>query len=388
MQLENHIQGLLKKFILNQCSSGEVEEVVSYFQNITKSNQLPTVEDVLILLEEKPVLAEADANRIHDDIINSVQKDPKRTSKQTSHIWKYAVAASVALLISIGFIFNKNNKEPLTKPITTNIIKAGTDKATLTLGDGSQITLEKGNSFQTKNANSNGEKIIYEAEKQKTTEIAYNYLTIPRGGQFQITLSDGTQIWLNSESQLKYPESFISGETRIVELLYGEAYFDVSPSTEHKGAKFKVINQSQEIEVFGTEFNIKAYKGESNIYTTLVEGKVSVSSSTTNQTLKPSQQANLNLNDNTMAIANVNVYNEISWREGVFSFRKKPLIEIMQVLSRWYDIEFEFVKPEIKNQGFNGVLSKDQNIEDILKTIKNFGVIKDYEIKNKKVILK
>ena len=342
----------------------------------------------LALLEEKPMLSEADANRIHDNIINSFHKKQTTSLKKNSHAWKYAIAASIILLISISFLFNKSNEEQLIEPIIVNTIETGTDKATLTLGDGSQIALEKGSTFQTNNANSNGEKIIYEERKQKRTEIIYNYLTIPRGGQFQIALSDGTQVWLNSESQLKFPVSFIEGETRKVELLYGEAYFDVSPSIEHKGSKFKVINQSQEIEVLGTEFNIRAYKDESNIYTTLVEGKVSVSSSSTNQVLKPTQQANLNLNNNMMTVATVDVYNEVSWKEGVFSFNRKPLVEIMAVLSRWYNLDVEFVNQKTKNEGFNGALSKDQNIEDILKTIKNFGIIKDYEIKNKTVILK
>jgi ferric-dicitrate binding protein FerR (iron transport regulator) len=89
-----------------------------------------------------------------------------------------------------------------------------------------------------------------------------------------------------------------------------------------------------------------------------------------------------------MTISEVNVYNEVSWKDGVFSFRKKPLVDIMKVLSRWYDVDVEFDNADLKNAGFNGVLGKDQNIEDILKTIKSFGVIEDYDINNKRVILK
>ena len=100
-------------------------------------------------------------------------------------------------------------------------------------------------------------------------------------------MSDGTQVWLNSESQLKYPVNFIKGQTRQVELVYGEAYFDVSPSVEHNGAKFKVFNQSQEVEVLGTEFNVKAYKDETNIYTTLVEGRVVIDNGALKQSLLP-----------------------------------------------------------------------------------------------------
>ena len=156
-----------------------------------------------------------------------------------------------------------------------DIITTGSDKAVLTLEDGSNIELEKGKAFKTNVVNSNGEKLVY--NKTNQTKITYNYLTIPRGGQYFVKLSDGTEVWLNSESQLKFPVAFIKGQTREVTLVYGEAYFAVSPSTNHNGATFKVMNQGQEVEVLGTEFNIKAYKDEINIYTTLVEGKVTVS---------------------------------------------------------------------------------------------------------------
>jgi ferric-dicitrate binding protein FerR (iron transport regulator) len=272
--------------------------------------------------------------------------------------------------------------------VNTKTIEPGTNKATLTLGDGSQIVLEKDIPFQTTNANSDGNQIIYKGSKGNAKNLVYNYLTIARGEQFHIVLSDGTKVWLNSESQLKYPVNFIKGETRQVELLYGEAYFDVSPSTAHYGAKFKVKNNVQEVEVLGTEFNIKAYKDETNIYTTLVEGKVSITAETKNKILKPSQQLNLNLINKTLQVSTVNVHYEISWKDGVFSFRRKPLEEIVKVLSRWYDVDFVFDNEEIKKAGFNGNLSKEQKLEDILETIKSFGKINEYEINHKTVILK
>jgi len=304
--------------------------------------------------------------------------------------YKYA-AAVIIILTTAYFLKDAVFKElDIDNQIIVDIktIVPGTDKATLTLSDGSLVSLEKGKTVKTRNANSNGEKIIYKSTDKKPATVAYNYLTIPRGGHFFIELSDGTQVWLNSESQLKYPVAFVEGKTREVELVYGEAYFDVTPSTENEGSKFRVLNKSQEIEVLGTEFNIKAYKDEKNIYTTLVEGKVSVNSGATNQILKPKQQANLNLIDNSITIDNVNVYHEVSWKEGVFIFRRKSLEDIMKVLSRWYDIDVEFVNPELKKVGFNGTLGKDQNIEDILRIIKNFEIIKDFEIINKRVILK
>lgn len=307
-------------------------------------------------------------------------------------IYKYAAAAVVVgIMVSTYFFknsfFNNTPIEPIPKIVNTNIIVPGTNKATLTLGDGSIVALEKGNTYQTQNANSNGEEIVYEAEDIKTNEIVYNYLTIPRGGQFHMVLSDGTKVWLNSESQLKYPVSFIKGITREVELVYGEAYFDVSSSTKHQGAKFKVLNQTQEIEVLGTAFNIKAYKDETNIYTTLVEGKVVVKNGESKQNLVPNQQSNLNIENNSISIYNVNVSSEISWIKGVFSFKGKSLKDIMKVISRWYDVDIIFKNKDLEFIKFKGSLDKNQSIEEIL-TIMKSNTINNYEIIDKTIILK
>lgn len=320
------------------------------------------------------------------EYINSEKKVYKLENRQK--IYKYIAAASVLLVISLTVFFNKNEDTQFIEPIIVDRnISVGTDKAILTLEDGELITLEKGTTTQTKNASSNGEEIIYNISDNKNSKIAYNYLTIPRGGQYYIKLSDGTQVWLNSESQLKYPVSFIDGVTRQVELIYGEAYFDVSPSTEHNGANFKVFNNQQEVNVYGTEFNIKAYIDEINIYTTLVEGKVAVTFGGKEQKLKPNEQSKFNFETQVFSVKTVDVYDEISWKEGIFSFEKKSLKEIMKIISRWYDVDVIFNNKTIENEEFIGILSKDQNIEEILTIIKNFGIIKDYQIYGKKVIL-
>ncbi|MDY7394335.1 DUF4974 domain-containing protein [Aureibaculum sp. 2210JD6-5] len=326
--------------------------------------------------------------------IESVDKDvawsainKKLVPKNKNNGWKYAVAASIVLLISVGYYFStKENSNAETNMIVNqkSTIKIGTDKATLTLEDGSTIALEKGKGYNAANAKSNGEKIVYKAKKA-SPEIAYNTLTIPRGGQFFIELADGTKVWLNSESQLKYPVTFIEGETRIVELLYGEAYFEVTPSTQHHGSKFKVLTQVQEVEVLGTEFNIKAYRDEASIYTTLVEGKISLEANNQKEFLKPRQQSTLN--SKNISLAMVDVYNEIAWKDGVFSFDDMSLKNIMKVLSRWYDIDVRFENNEIENTAFNGILRKKQPLEDILNTIKNTNSI-NYEIKDKTIIFK
>lgn len=323
---------------------------------------------------------------------NILQQINRRKAK-SNYIFKYAVAATLALILTTTYffgdsLFNTTDKDVVSPTIfNANTIEHGKDKAVLTLENGSQIALEKGNSIQTQNATSNGKVLVYQNKTKQIVELVYNQLTVPRGGQFIVELSDGTKVWLNSESQLKYPVSFIKGQSREVELAYGEAYFDVSPSSKHKGAKFKVFNQFQEIDVLGTEFNISAYKGESNVYTTLVEGKISVSIDNKNLGLKPNQQLDLDINNNTSSIKKVDVYNEVSWKDGVFSFENKTLEEVMKAFSRWYDIEIVFKNNSIKNEEFVGILRKNKRLETILKTFKNYGVIKNFKIEDKKVVL-
>ena len=319
---------------------------------------------------------------------NILQQINRRKAK-SNYIFKYAIAATLALILTTTYHFRDNLFNTTAKDAFSQrkLYKEQTkNKAVLTLENGSQVALENGNSIQTQNATSNGKVLVYQ-NKAKQVELVYNQLTIPRGGQYVVELSDGTKVWLNSESQLKYPVNFIKGQSREVELAYGEAYFDVSPSSKHKGAKFKVFNQFQEIDVLGTEFNIKAYKGESNVYTTLVEGKISVSIDNRNLGLKPNQQLDLDINNNTSVIKTVDVYNEVSWKDGVFSFENKTLEEVMKVFSRWYDIEIVFKNNSIKNEEFVGILRKNKRLETILKSFKNYGVIKNFEIEDEKVVL-
>tara|TARA_R110002050_G_scaffold48356_2_gene112435 strand:- start:3741 stop:4910 length:1170 start_codon:yes stop_codon:yes gene_type:complete len=317
------------------------------------------------------------------------RKDLVYRKKRRSRI--YYSAAIFILGICIGsYAFRDYLFTPNSSTSFTHGIKTGTDKAVLTLADGSEIQLGKEEVFQVDNFGSNGTKLEYFSKTDvasDTSGIAYHYLTVPRGGKFMIELSDGTKVWLNSDSHLKYPTKFKRGDSRKVELLYGEAYFDVSPAMKHDGADFRVYNNGQEVQVLGTEFNIKAYKDESDSYTTLVEGKVTLKCHDKKQTLAPGQQAVYNIDKNVIVTKMIDIYNETSWKEGIFSFDNKSLQEIMKVLSRWYDVEFKFLNEDIKNEEFIGVLSKNQDIEEILLQIKNLGIINNYKIENNEVTI-
>lgn len=378
---QHYFSELVSKLLDGSITKDELDKLLNFFLNNQEIESWPAH------LGSKEEVEE----RMHEKIQLELGFDTNKTTKviplYKKPFFKYAVAASVVLLITFTTFFNQQ-KENTAAIAVSNKIEIGTNKATLTLEDGSTVVLEKGKVYNNKNLNSTGKELLYNKSNAASKEIAYNYLTIPRGGQFAITLSDGTKVWLNSETKLKFPVHFVEGKTRGVELVYGEAYFDVSPSSAHNGAGFTVFQQKQQIHVIGTQFNIKAYQDDSSISTTLVEGKVQMQFDNVKQNLIPNQRANFDLKTNKVKIANVDVYNEISWKDGVFSFEDKPLDEIMKVLSRWYDIEVVFENESIKKEKFNGVLIKDRNIDEILKSIKNSGIIKKYEFKNKILILK
>ncbi|REE83015.1 FecR family protein [Lutibacter oceani] len=375
---------IIEKFLDNECTKEEEALIINFYESFQKDQEWH--EEYGIEKEVKEI--------IHLRILNSISESelPQRKTRKLKLIWRYAAAASVTVLLATSLFLNFKNEMLGKQPISVkNDIKIGTNKGILTLQNGEQVLLEKGKEYNSQTANSNGEQLIYaeNTDNQKSTskEIAYNVLTIPRGGEFFIQLEDNTKVWLNSESQLKYPVAFTDGQLRKVELVYGEAYFDVSHSTEHKGSKFKVFTKNQEIEVLGTEFNINAYKDESDIYTTLVEGKIAVANGKSNTILNPNQQSIIKDNIEGIYVVEADLFTATSWRKGIFSFENLSLEKIMQTLSRWYDVEVEFSNPKIKEENFTGVLRKNQNIEEILKIIKTMNNI-SYEIDNKKIILK
>ncbi|WOD42225.1 FecR family protein [Hwangdonia lutea] len=378
---KNYLHLLIKKLQSGDISDDELKFLSNFFSNQSNNRNWPF--DDALKNELK--------NKIFNNVtskVNKEQKGIKLTSFYKSNVLKYA--ATALILVSIAFVWNYNSNESEVADIksSTNKIKVGTDKATLTLEDGQYIDLEKGQNYSTINAKSTGDKLIYDNKVTIKPQLVYNYLTVPRGGQFFLQLSDGTKVWLNSESKLRYPVNFIEGEDREVELVYGEAFFDVSPSSRHNGALFRVTSRMQAVEVLGTKFNIKSYKDENMVYTTLVEGKVKVSNQSEYVYLKPNQQSQVSLLNKNIIVKDIDVYNATSWVKGVFSFEGKPLKDIMKVLSRWYDMDVVFANEKIENIKFIGVLSKNQNIEDVLISIKESGFINAFAINNKQLILK
>ncbi|MAU15154.1 MAG: anti-sigma factor [Muricauda sp.] len=298
--------------------------------------------------------------------------------KQKKHSYsKYAAAAAILLLVSLPFWLKETPQRVPVQQMVEKKIEAGTDKATLTLEDGTEVTLEKGGSFSRNNVHSNGEQLVYtNGADIPNTNLRYNTLTIPRGGQFYVVLADSTKVWLNSDSKLRYPVNFLDDQPRTVELVYGEAYFEVSPSRLHNGTHFMVNTQGQQVDVLGTAFNIKAYKEDSVVSTALVHGRIAINQRGDSKELTPGHQSVFDPLSGTVEISKVDVSSIVAWKDGLFNFKDMPLSEILVTISRWYDTEIQIRNQEKAAIEFNGMFNRNQELEKILSIIENTNEVK------------
>ena len=385
--MDSKIQIILVKYLSKEANIDEIEELDRWLikkGNMTIFNSYVQTDYFTSIFMTKYDLQMA-KSKIHKRI-RLIEKRNKLERYK-----KIAFAASIILLVGISlfnqFYFNETI-------IIRDPIVIGTDKAVLTLENGDQVILEKGKKFQNKTVNSDGKELSYSIKNRsssnfKNEKIASNFLTIPRGGQFSLNLEDGTKVLLNSDSKIKYPVKFIKGKKRQVELLYGEAFFDVSSSKNNNGSEFIVSTKTQKINVLGTKFNVKSYSEDDVITTTLVEGKVKVENGENQILLFPNQQSKVDSNSAIIDVSDVDVSQQISWIKGLFSFNDTSLEDIMHTLSRWYDLEFIFKSANQKKFIFSGILERTKSIEDILFIIEKTSSSNEinFEINNKTIII-
>lgn len=385
--MDSKIQIILVKYLSKEANIDEIEELDRWLikkGNMTIFNSYVQTDYFTSIFMTKYDLQMA-KSKIHKRI-RLIEKRNKLERYK-----KIAFAASIILLVGISlfnqFYFNETI-------IIRDPIVIGTDKAVLTLENGDQVILEKGQKFQNKTVNSDGKELSYSIKNRsssnfKNEKIAFNFLTIPRGGQFSLNLEDGTKVLLNSDSKIKYPVKFIKGKKRQVELLYGEAFFEVSSSKNNNGSEFIVSTKTQKINVLGTKFNVKSYRRDDVITTTLVEGKVKVENEENQILLFPNQQSKVDSNSAIIDVSDVDVFQQISWINGLFSFNDTSLEDIMHTLSRWYDLEFIFKSSNQKKFIFSGILERTKSIEDILFIIEKTSSSNEinFEINNKTIII-
>jgi ferric-dicitrate binding protein FerR (iron transport regulator) len=310
-------------------------------------------------------------------------------TRRKSWLLKFAAAAAILLAISmtVFFLTRKENQEVVQgteKSSPLNDVSPGGDKAVLTLADGRKIILDTASNGAL--ALQEGTKVIklggqltYNTEGS-STQVLYNTITTPRGGQFQLELADGSKVWLNAASSLRYPTAF-TGKERTVELT-GEGYFEVA---HNPAMPFHVKAGEMNVQVLGTHFNINIYEDEPAIRTTLIEGEVNVSKKEKAIKLSPGQQAAFDNAGELTLNKNVNTDEIIAWKEGYIHFENADLKTILRQVARWYDIEIVY-EGFNSNQTFFAILKRSNGLRKLLESLQDNNI--KYTIDGKKLIVR
>jgi ferric-dicitrate binding protein FerR (iron transport regulator) len=281
------------------------------------------------------------------------------------------VAAAVIVLFILGtgtwyfFLDRHQAVAPVQEQLAKDDVAPGGNKATLTLGDGATIILDSAHSGTiahqggTTVSKSDSGKLDYSALTQ-VRDIVYNMLTTPRGGQYKLRLPDGTDVWLNAASSIKYPTAF-TGKERKVEVT-GEAYFEVA---RNMAMPFIVQTGEQELKVLGTHFDVNAYTDEGAIRTTLLEGSVILSHADGRVVVKPGEQARLTRGAG-FKITPADTEAAVAWKNGFFSFRHANIETVMRQLSRWYDIDVKYEGRISAGLSFSGEIGRSLGLSDVL----------------------
>ncbi|MBX3255843.1 MAG: FecR domain-containing protein [Chitinophagaceae bacterium] len=329
---------------------------------------------------------------------------PVRSIKRNRY--SIVAAAAVMLLLAAGtayYTYVQRAEKPVAdvpKAIQTDAAPGG-NKAMLTLSDGATIMLDSaadGNLSQqgaTEIVKTKDGQLVYnisaEANKYHAADVLYNKISTPRGGQYQLTLPDGTRVWLNAASSLRYPTTFTGAERKVE--LTGEAYFEVThASRQGSGADLPFIVQTgnMDVKVLGTHFNINAYEDEADIKTTLLEGSVDIiTRQNTVQTLRllPGQQSQWSYNSGIMnLVKDADIEQATAWKNGLFKFNSSDLAKIMRQVSRWYDVDIIY-EGNVKEETFSGDIPRKEYASEVFRMLEMTKTV-TFTIENKTVTIK
>jgi transmembrane sensor len=377
MEMQND---LFLRYMNNECTVREINELLDHFNIAEDEKKLKAVINAELNREEVQVayLEEDEQaldsrlsdlySRLKQDIaVEAIEKVKVRSLSQ----W-YGIAAAIAIFccVGLGFLHSRlKQKEPQTA--VAYVIKPGGNKATLVLSDGKQVDL-----LQAKNGvlaqqglvsiskTADGQLSYSTPVSADTKSIGYNIIQVPKGGQYQVTLPDGTHIWLNSASTLSYPINF-NGKTRNV-TLSGEAYFEVA---KNKDQPFMVNVNDVVVQVFGTHFNIMAYADEPSINTTLLEGSVKVSKGRLSQMIVPGQQARISKD---IQIVKANIDEAVAWKNADFLLVNSDIQPLMRKIERWYNVKVVYTG-EMPTTHLNGEIPRNTDLKKLLGVLEQMG---------------
>ena len=408
--IHREISELFEKLLNNQCSEEEADLILELLADESNGKLFHTF--ISQQLKESPgdhpagEISEPIKNALHLRLERILEASPDRGKKPARRLprmiqFRYAAAAVFVLLAVMSYLLIRRSSPVPAAPAPlgqgeVQPIVAGSNKAILTLSDGRQIDLDtiaagdiatQSNAVIKKMANG---LITYEAKPvaggaPMASLPAFNTISAPKGGQFQVVLPDGSKVWLNAASSLKYPARF-DADQRVVELS-GEGYFEI----EKKGCglPFIVVSNHQKIEVLGTMFNVNAYTEESYIRTTLINGMVRVSGvkgdsggqPIASKTLRPGQQSELSGDDLTIGEGNIEA--ALAWKNGMFQFDSEDIHVVMRKIARWYNVEVEY-HGNMKRKFFSGTISRYGDVQDVLHLLQTTGTA-TFTVKDRKI---
>ena len=387
---EKQIEELLKK---SEWTTEERQWLLHFLENSDESDLKEIMQglfsdDLQNSNSIDPIISERLLSSIHQKInISQKQEKAKRVRMWTLRM---AAACVVGLLVTGAFLWlNNNSKQTVSNTQANNKkykndIQPGGNKAVLTLADGSTIVLDdakngvlthQGNTKVTKE---NG-KIDYNASVTGSDKILYNTISTPRGGQYQVELPDGSKVWLNAASSLRFPTAFAGKERRVE--ISGEVYFEVA---KNKAMPFIVSVNGAEIQVLGTHFDVMAYNDEPMLKTTLLEGAVKFVKDGNYTMLKPGQQSQLTKNGQLKVVSDVNLTTAVAWKNGFFDFEGLDFETIARQLSRWYDVDVIYNRKI--DDLFYAEIPRNTKLSDVLKALELTGKV-HFEIEGKKIIV-
>ncbi|QIH35959.1 FecR family protein [Sphingobacterium sp. DR205] len=322
---------------------------------------------------------EVDKDAIWTKLTKKLIQDETSKVSSIKKYWKALAAASIILAVfAAGMLYYNNfsTDRTLSAISNNNEVNPGKIGATLTLANGERIKLSDAANGQISedagvriSKSANGQ-LEYEVEENKHVSSGYNVLSTAKGETYKVLLPDGTQVWLNAASSIRYPTNFSSHSTRKV-LLEGEAYFEVASDTSRP---FIVKTNMQETKVLGTHFNINSYSDEPNVLTTLLKGSISVYGDNKVKILKPGQQANLSKSGN-LQVRRVDTEPIISWTKNEFMFDGDNIDAVMRKIARWYNVEIVYQGVRTTDK-FNGTVSRFSEVHEVLQLLEKTGTVK------------
>ncbi|MDE5639683.1 MAG: FecR family protein [Odoribacter sp.] len=324
--------------------------------------------------EDFPLPDEKQIDRIWTEFYGRMKQ------RRMRRIWHRigSVAAVAVLLLGSVWMWKTVSDAP-DRLAQQQQILPGNAQAILILSDGSSVSLKNNGEEKTLTdrdiqINQQEKGLVYHPSSKKADTL-FNTVQVPQGGEYHLVLSDGTQVWLNAQTRFTYPVAFGGDERKV--RLEGEAYFEVRPGR----ACFVVETQRMNVRVLGTSFNVNAYPDGKATVATLVRGKVEVLSGEGKRVLQPGEQAvRQDGEQGDIQVCRVNPLHYILWKEGYFSFRDNTLMDIMHVLARWYEMEYEFESPELEEICFFGVLDRRRDMKELLQEFEKTGKVKfEYE---------